>query len=86
MNTSENFCKYCSKEFNFKYLYDRHIITCEFFYQSRRRQDIENNCNELLPSAQEQFKLIQYLFQQLLQYMKRKIQNRLLNRLFALQD
>jgi hypothetical protein len=61
MNPSENFCKYCSKEFNFKYLYDRHIITCEFFYQSRRRQDIENSYNEQLPSAQEQFKLIQYL-------------------------
>ena len=45
-SSSDNFCKYCNKEFNFKYLFERHIVTCEFFYQSRHRQDIENDYSE----------------------------------------
>ena len=60
-SSSDNLCKYCNKEFNFKYLFERHIVTCEFFYQSKRLQYIENDYSEQLPSAQEQFKLIQYL-------------------------
>lgn len=56
-----NYCKYCDKYFHFKDLYDQHIITCEYFYRSRRQRDRESDVIETLPSPQEQFKLIQHM-------------------------
>ena len=61
MNQTANFCKYCNKYFHFKDLYDQHEITCEFMFRTRRQKDREDDYIEKLPSAQEQFKLIQYL-------------------------
>lgn len=61
MNQTTNFCKYCNKYFHFKDLYDQHVITCEYFYRSKRQKDREDDYIEKLPSAQEQFKIIQHL-------------------------
>ena len=61
MNQTANFCKYCNKYFHFKDLYDQHEITCEFMFRTRRQKDREDDYIEKLPTAQEQFKLIQYL-------------------------
>jgi|TARA_B100001287_G_scaffold138453_2_gene116591 hypothetical protein len=61
MNQTANFCKYCNKYFHFKDLYDQHVITCEYFYRSKRQKDREDDYIEKLPTPQEQFKLIQYL-------------------------
>ena len=55
------YCKYCSRHFRFKDLYDQHNVTCEFFYRKRRVRERENETHEALPTQQEQYKLIQYL-------------------------
>jgi hypothetical protein len=59
--SSLNYCKYCDKYFHFKDLYDQHVITCEYFHRSRRQRERQEDAIETLPSAQEQFKLIQHL-------------------------
>ena len=61
MNKTTNFCKYCNKYFHFKDLYDQHEIACEFMFRSKRQKDREDDYIEKLPTAQEQFKIIQYL-------------------------
>tara|TARA_B100002019_G_C21216266_1_gene572200 strand:- start:60 stop:821 length:762 start_codon:yes stop_codon:yes gene_type:complete len=58
---ASNYCKYCNKYFHYKDLFDQHVITCEYFYRSRRQKDREIESFETLPSQQEQFKLIQHL-------------------------
>lgn len=55
------FCMFCSRRFHFKDLFDQHNITCEFFYKSRRDKQRESESTEPLPTAQEQYKLIQFL-------------------------
>ena len=54
-------CEYCDKHFNFKELYDKHRVACEFFYQSRRQRHREIESIEKLPSQQELFHLVQSL-------------------------
>lgn len=58
---ASNYCKYCNKYFHYKDLFDQHVVTCEFFYRSRRQKDRDLDSIETLPSPQEQFKLIQHL-------------------------
>ncbi len=60
-NTNGYFCMFCTRRFHFKDLFDQHNITCEFFYKSRRDKQRENEGTEPLPTAQEQYKLIQFL-------------------------
>jgi hypothetical protein len=61
MNTNGYFCKFCNRNFKFKDLFDQHIITCEYFYRSKRQRERDIDSNESLPTTQEQFKLIQQL-------------------------
>lgn len=61
MNQNSNYCKYCERQFNSKCAKDVHEPTCEFFFRTKREKDAEDDYIEKLPSAQKQFKLIQYL-------------------------
>ena len=72
--TSQMNCLYCDRQFHFKDLYVQHIATCEFFYRSRHKKNRDNDLHEQLPSAQEQFKLIQYLTMQVNKLQKDLIQ------------
>jgi len=55
-------CRYCSRSFKFKDLYDQHIPTCEFYSKRQIERDREKEAFEIsLPSPQEQYKLIQHL-------------------------
>ncbi len=63
-------CIYCDRGFKFKDLYDQHVITCEYFYRSKRSKERDLDIIENLPSPQEQFKLIQYLALQVSQLQK----------------
>ena len=54
-------CIYCDKHFNFKELYDKHQVVCEFFFQSRRQRHREIESIEKMPSQQELFHLVQTL-------------------------
>lgn len=58
---SSSCCRFCDRKFKFKDLYEQHIVTCEYLYQSKKAKDRELDIIEHLPSAQEQFKLIQNL-------------------------
>lgn len=58
---SNNYCKYCQRYFRFNDLYEQHNITCEFFYKKARERDREIDLQETLPSAMDQFHLIQHL-------------------------
>ena len=58
---SENYCKYCLKQFRFKDLYEQHTVTCEFFYKKARERDREIDLHETLPTAREQYQLVQHL-------------------------
>jgi hypothetical protein len=58
---SENYCKFCNRHFRYKDLFDQHEPTCEFFYRSEREHDRETDATEVLPSNQNQYKLIQHL-------------------------
>jgi len=40
------------------------VITCEFFYKGRKNRERLEDDNEVLPTAQEQYKLIQHLLYQ----------------------
>jgi len=60
-----NHCINCNRQFRFKDLYDQHSITCDFLFKSRKEKDRETDAFERLPSAQEQFKLIQNLYLQI---------------------
>jgi hypothetical protein len=51
-------------------LYEQHIVTCEYLYQSKKTKDRDLDVIEHLPSAQEQFKLIQHLALQLTRLQK----------------
>jgi len=57
----DHLCVYCMRQFHFKDVYVRHVLTCEFFYRRRRDRERDDEAIEVLPSAQEQFKLVQYL-------------------------
>jgi hypothetical protein len=61
----QNHCLHCNRQFRFKDLYDQHAITCDFLFKSRKEKDRETDAFERLPSAQEQFKLIQNLYLQI---------------------
>jgi len=61
MNHDGNNCKYCNRYFRFKDLHDQHVVTCEYFYRSKSQRDRDTDALETLPSAQEQYKLIQHL-------------------------
>jgi hypothetical protein len=65
MTDAGNHCKYCNRHFRFKDLHDQHIITCEYFYRSKRQRERDIDLLETVPTAQEQFKLIQHLTQKL---------------------
>lgn len=58
---SSTCCRFCDRKFKFKDLYDQHIVTCEYLFKSKKTKDRELDVIETLPSAQEQFKLIQHL-------------------------
>ena len=60
-NNNNHFCKYCNQQFHFKDIFEQHTITCEYFYRNKRNRDRDIESHEVLPSPQEQFKLIQYL-------------------------
>jgi hypothetical protein len=61
---SELQCIYCQRCFHFHDIYQRHVITCEFFYKGRKNRERLEDDNEVLPTAQEQYKLIQHLLYQ----------------------
>lgn len=65
-----NHCVTCDKSFRFKDLYDKHIITCEFFSKSKREHDREIESFEELPTSQDQYKLIQHLYLQVAKLQK----------------
>ena len=53
-------CMYCQRYFHFHDIYQRHVITCEFFYKGRKNRERIEDDNEVLPTPQEQYKLIQH--------------------------
>ena len=57
-------CRFCDRHFRFKDTYDQHTITCEFLFRSKKEKDREIDTFEYIPSAQDQYKLIQYLASQ----------------------
>lgn len=57
----DNYCKFCNRNFRYKDLFDQHEPTCEFFFRSERERDRESDSNEVMPSGQKQYKLIQHL-------------------------
>ena len=54
-------CKYCDRRFKFKDLCDVHSTTCKLSTRSKKQHDRDTDLLEVLPSQQEQFKLIQHL-------------------------
>lgn len=58
---SENYCKFCNRYFRYKDLFDQHGLTCEFLYRSEHERDRETDAHEVIPSGQNQYKLIQHL-------------------------
>jgi|LauGreDrversion4_1035100.scaffolds.fasta_scaffold35684_2 hypothetical protein len=54
-------CKICDRSFRFKDLLDQHIPSCDFFSKSKKQHDRETELFEILPSPQDQYKLIQHL-------------------------
>ena len=69
----ENYCAFCDRHFRFKDLYDQHTLTCEFFFRRRSMREREFDAYEQLPSAQEQYKLIQHLSVQVAKLQKEVI-------------
>jgi len=69
----ENYCAFCDRHFRFKDLYDQHTLTCEFFFRRRSVREREFDAYEQLPSAQEQYKLIQHLSVQVAKLQKEVI-------------
>ena len=67
---SSTCCRFCDRKFKFKDLYEQHVVTCEYLYQSKNTKDRNIDVIEHLPSAQEQFKLIQHLALQLARVQK----------------
>lgn len=63
-STGGHRCTYCMRQFHFKDLLQRHVATCEFFYRRRRERERDEDMVEILPSAQDQYKVIQYLMMQ----------------------
>lgn len=61
MSNRHHLCNFCNQYFHFKDIYEQHTVTCEYLYRNRRQRDREIDSHEILPSPQEQFKLIQYL-------------------------
>ena len=51
----------------FKDIHEQHILTCQFLYKTRKERKREIDLHETLPSAQEQFHLIQHLMNQVSQ-------------------
>lgn len=84
-----NYCKYCNKYFHFKDLFDQHVVTCEYFYRSKRQKERELDSIEILPSGQEQFKLIQHMFVKMKslenEVMKLRIENGVRKRKYILE-
>jgi hypothetical protein len=54
-------CNYCDKHFNFREIHDKHVVVCEYLYQSRSQRHHEIESIENLPSQQELFNLVQSL-------------------------
>jgi len=67
---SSTCCRFCDRKFKFKDLYEQHVVTCEYLYQSKNTKDRNIDVIEHLPSAQEQFKLIQHLALQIARVQK----------------
>ena len=67
---NENYCKYCNRYFQFKDLYERHNVTCEFYYKRARERDREKDLLETVPSSQDQFQVIQHLMYEVSQLKK----------------
>ena len=70
----QNYCTYCNRYFRFKDLFDQHVVTCEYFYRSRRQKDRDIDLQEILPSGQEQYKLVQHLLNRIVKMEKEIIQ------------
>lgn len=54
-------CLFCDKHFNFKDIYEKHRVTCEYFFQNRRQRHRQIESIEKLPSHEELFGLVQSL-------------------------
>lgn len=65
-----NHCQFCNRYFRFKDTYEQHTITCEFLFRSKKEKEREIDTFEYIPSAQDQYKLIQYLASQVISLKK----------------
>ena len=65
-----NQCQFCNRHFRFKDTYEQHTITCEFLFRSKKEKEREIDTFEYIPSAQDQYKLIQYLASQVISLKK----------------
>jgi hypothetical protein len=54
-------CLFCDKHYNFRDLYEKHRVACEYFFQNRRQRHRQIESIEKLPSQQELFSLVQSL-------------------------
>lgn len=52
-------CKYCSRAFQFRDLYERHFYWCEFLWQGKRERLREAESYEQIPNATDQFHMMQ---------------------------
>lgn len=52
-------CSFCDKKFHYKRFFDNHRIACEFFNQTKKLQNFDDDDN--IPSQRDMFKLLQHL-------------------------
>jgi len=61
MSLPDHYCKYCREFFKFKEEFDLHAVGCEWVYGPRYKKERSLDSIKKLPSAQDQYKLIQLL-------------------------
>lgn len=60
-NVNQYKCQSCTKTYTYKYNYERHVACCKFFQKSIHEYEHEMDSTELIPDAQNMFKLVQEL-------------------------